>query len=74
LLREPIKIIYVKVQKQYTVNKQQAIVMSPDEKQTLVSIPVRFMSTVPHPTNTNQVYVVAKDVCCLVHKRNRQYK
>ena len=64
----------MKVQQQYTVTRRQAKRMTQDEREKLVPVPVRIMGSLPPPTATTadpyaSLYLVARDVCQLIHLR-----
>ena len=63
--KKPLKVLYVNVQRQYTVSKKETVRMSKDDKERLVPVHVRIMGT---PAR-GELYFVAKDVCLLIHTR-----
>ena len=65
LSKRPFRVLLVDVQRQYTMSKKETRRMTKDEKERLVSVPLRIMGT-PHRSN---LYFVAKDVCILIHTR-----
>ena len=64
--KKPLKVLYVNVQRQYTVSKKETVKMSKEEKERLVPVHVRIMGT---PARESSLYFVAKDVCLLIHTR-----
>ena len=78
--KSPLKVLYVKVQQQYTVTRRQAKRMTQDEREKLVPVPVRIMGSVQSTSHTAaaatseldpyaSLYLVARDVCQLIHLR-----
>jgi len=63
--KTPFRTVTVSVQKQYTMSKKETLGMSKEDKERLVTVPVRIMGS-PNP---NTLYFVAKDVCLLIHTR-----
>ena len=63
--KKPLKVLYVNVQRQYTVSKKETVRMSKEDKERLVPVHVRIMGT---PAR-GELYFVAKDVCLLIHTR-----
>lgn len=63
--KKPLKVLFVNVQRQYTVSKKETVRMSKDDKERLVPVHVRIMGT---PAR-GELYFVAKDVCLLIHTR-----
>ena len=73
--KSPLRVLYVKVQQQYTVTRRQAKRMTSEEREKLVPVPVRIMGTVPLAGGGMKadpyacLYLVARDVCQLIHLR-----
>ena len=65
LSKRPFRVLLVDVQRQYTMSKKETRRMTREEKERLVSVPLRIMGT----ANRNNLYFVAKDVCILIHTR-----
>jgi len=65
LSKRPFRVLLVDVQRQYTMSKKETRRMTKEEKERLVSVPLRIMGT----PNRNNLYFVAKDVCILIHTR-----
>ena len=65
LSKRPFRVLLVDVQRQYTMSKKETRRMTREEKERLVSVPLRIMGT----PNRNNLYFVAKDVCILIHTR-----
>ena len=65
----------MKVQQQYTLTRRQAKRMTAEEREKLVPVPVRIMGSLPPAGSTPTVdpyaslYLVARDVCQLIHLR-----
>lgn len=66
LAKEPVAISWANVKKQYTVSKRETTLMSTTERNQLLPVPVRIMGI---PTDRTNLYIVAKDVCQLIHIR-----
>lgn len=62
---KPLKILQYPVERQYTLKKKVADALSPEARKSETMVPVRIMGS-PHPDG---MYVVAKDVCILLHTR-----
>jgi hypothetical protein len=76
--RYPLVTLFVHVQRQWTESKDVAKKMTPAERTELVLVPIRFMVAKPeHRVNATEggglrisdLYVVAKDISVLIHKR-----
>ena len=73
--KSPLKVLYVKVQQQYTVTRRQAKRMTQEEREKLVPVPVRIMGNLTPAAAGQKVdlysslYFVARDVCQLIHLR-----
>ena len=77
--RYPLVTLFVHVQRQWTDSKEVAKKMTLAERTELVLVPIRFMVAKPeHRVNAggegggltiNDLYVVAKDISILIHKR-----
>ena len=65
LSKRPFRVLLVDVQRQYTMSKKETRRMTKEEKERLVSVPLRIMGS----PNRNNLYFVAKDVCILIHTR-----
>ena len=65
LSKRPFRVLLVDVQRQYTMSKKETRRMTKEEKERLVSVPLRIMGT----PNRSNLYFVAKDVCILIHTR-----
>ena len=65
LSKRPFRVLLVDVQRQYTMSKKETRRMTKEEKERLVSVPLRIMGS----AHRNNIYFVAKDVCILIHTR-----
>jgi hypothetical protein len=63
--KTPLKMLFMNVQRQYTVSKKETQRMSKEEKEKLVPVHVRIMGS----PQRDKLYFVAKDVCLLIHTR-----
>jgi hypothetical protein len=61
----PFIILTGRVQKQFTVSRKEAKLMSDEEKTELITVPVRIMGT----ANRNNMYILARDILLLAHIR-----
>ena len=64
--KTPIRVVDVHIEREYTLSKRDAAALGREEKATLVKVGVRFLA--PSASST-EVYVVAKDICLLIHTR-----
>jgi len=63
--KTPFRTVTVSVQKQFTLSKKETLGLSKDDREKLVTVPVRIMGS----GEINNLYFVAKDVCLLIHTR-----
>jgi len=63
--KTPFRTVTVSVQKQFTLSKKETLGMSKEDREKLVTVPVRIMGT----GDINNLFFVAKDVCLLIHTR-----
>jgi len=63
--KRPLKVLVAAIEQQYTVSKKETEQMKMEDKQKMVRVSIRIMGT-PNPTN---LYIVAKDLCLLIHIR-----
>ena len=62
----PLRIVDVYIEQQYTLSKRASSLLSPAEAHQLVRAGVRFLS---NAVGERELYVVAKDICLLLHTR-----
>ena len=65
--KKPLKVLYVNVQRQFTVSKKETVKMPKEDKERLVPVHVRIMGSAAR--GGESLYFVAKDVCLLIHTR-----
>ena len=64
--KTPIRVVDVHIEREFTLSKRDAAALSREEKAALVKVGVRFLA---NSASSSEVYVVAKDICLLIHTR-----
>ena len=64
--KTPIRTVDVYIEQEYTLSKRESTLLSPAETQRLIRVGVRFLS---NGLGEQELYVVAKDICLLLHTR-----
>ena len=64
--KTPIRVVDVHIEREYTLSKRDAAALSKDDRASLVKVGVRFLA---NASPSSEVYVVAKDICLLIHTR-----